>query len=211
VEGAGNLVTTIHHLEEPLKPQCFDHLHELSETEWDVISVLRWRETEPHIPDDVRVSLAQRGLILGDSLTPEGRLAADWIDEFTTPWREGDGKIYKSCAVVASDGKGNDVLLHACGPAIDWHVDEIGNSCDDLCLTTPEPGVWIWVGSMGAVRVSSIDYGEDWDFEATGEWRAPTTEEWEFIKAGECPWDKETLPKWAPPHSGEFAFGSSDA
>jgi hypothetical protein len=189
-------VTQIRHLEEPPKPKCFDRLHELSEAEWDVLSVLRWREDAPSIPDDVRVSLTQLDLIFGDSLTPEGRLAAEWVYEFADPWREDDGKSYKSCAVVASDGKGNDVLLHAFGPAIDWHVDEIGNSCDDLCLTVPEPGVWVWVGSMGAVRVSSIDYGEDWDFEATGEWRAPTAEEWEFIKAGECPWTKETLPRW---------------
>jgi hypothetical protein len=189
-------MTTIKYVEEPPKPKCFDRLHELSEAEWDVLSTLRWREDDPAIPNEVRVSLTQRDLILGDSLTPEGRLAAEWIHEFTNPWRDGEGKIYQSCAVVASDGKGNDVLLHACGPAIDWHLDEIGRSCSDLDLAAPGPGVWVWIGSMGSYRVSTIDYGDDWDFEATGEWREPTAEEWESIKDDECPWTKETLPRW---------------
>ena len=42
---------------------------------------------------------------------------------------------------------------------------------------------------MGAVRCDTDDYGEEWDHEANGDWRAPTEEEWALIKDGECPWD----------------------
>lgn len=192
-------MTSFNHLEEPPKPACFDHLAELSEAAWGALSILRWLEKPHLISDEVRNALTKFDLIDGNSLTPEGRLAAEWAHEFTELWSHGDGKIYMSCAVVASDGKGNDVLLYSCGPAIDWHVDQIGRSCSDLGLEAPSPGVWVWEGSMGTVRVASTDWGEDWDHEAVGDWREPTAEEWESIKEEECPWTRETLPRWSPP------------
>jgi hypothetical protein len=122
-----------------------------------------------------------------------------------SPWDyERDGKIWKSCAVVATDGKGNDVLLHAFGPAIDWHVDQYGYSCDAVCLTGHgEPGVWVFEGTVGSYCYDTMD-GREWDLEARGTWREPTSEEWDHIKEGECPWTRETLPRWstAPADTG---------
>ena len=110
------------------------------------------------------------------------------------PWTHEERHTILSCAVVASDGHGNCLLLSHLGPAIDWHVDQYGRDLGDLGLNDAPAGVWVWSGNMGAVRVSSIDY-EDWDLEVTGEWREPTPEEWEAIKADDCPWTPETLPR----------------
>jgi hypothetical protein len=109
------------------------------------------------------------------------------------PWD--DSRTIMSCAVVASDGRGNGVLLHHLGPAIDWAIDEIGRDLGDLGLSDSPAGVWVWTGTMGSVRVTSIDYGEDWDWEVTGDWREPTAEEWETIKDEDCPWTPEMLPR----------------
>ena len=106
-----------------------------------------------------------------------------------------DGRVYMSCAVIASDGQGHDVLLFALGPAIDWHVEQYGYACDELGLGSDESGIWVWEGTMGSVRCETLD-GTDWDFEVSGDLRTPTDEEWKHIRANECPWTKETLPRW---------------
>lgn len=181
----------------PEKPKCYDRLHELRDVEWDALHSLRLQEVPPPIPEEVMASLQRRDLVLDGELTHEGRLAAAFWEEFRLEqWDYSkDGRTWKSAAVVASDGNGNDVLLHAMGPAIDWHIDQFSTSCDELGLSCPEPGVWVWVGTMGSVRCETMD-GVDYDHEVTGDWRAPTDEEWEFIKGDECPWDKDTLPRW---------------
>lgn len=109
---------------------------------------------------------------------------------------EVDGKVYKSCAVLAFDDAGNGVLLHACGPAIDWHIEQYSSCCEELDLLHPdeEPGIWVWEGTMGSVLSRTFE-GDEWVFEARGEWRQPTDEEWEAIKANRCPWDKSNLPR----------------
>lgn len=106
-----------------------------------------------------------------------------------------DGRKYKSCAVVASDGNGRDVLLEACGPAIDWHIDQVGDSAEELGLAAPEAGLWVWEGNMGSVPIET-PMGTDWDHEVRGVWRPLTDEEWDSVQIGECPWTKETLPPW---------------
>lgn len=105
-----------------------------------------------------------------------------------------DGKTYQSCAVVASDGHGHDLVLFALGPAIDWHIEQYGWSCDDLGLGHDEAGIWVWEGSMGSVRHETLE-GTDYDHEVWGEYRRPTETEWRAIMDNECPWTKETLPR----------------
>ena len=191
-------------LEEPDKPECYDRLRELSPEAWSGLTRLQLVASEPVIPEPVKDQLETMGLMKDGRITPEGTLAYGCRMEFVgEQWDYSkDGKVWMSCAVIATDGDGNDVLLHAFGPAIDWHIDQFGDDPVDLGLDGyTEPGVWVWVGSMGAVRCYSLDYGEEWDHEVTGDWRAPTEEEWEMIKQDECPWDRENLPRWPSTNS----------
>lgn len=184
-------------IKEPDKPACYDRLGELTSEDWDAIVHLTAYERHPPVPTESRRRLNELGLMDGDELTDDGRKAYAWCLDFQQEWDyEKDGTIYKSCAVVATDGKGNDVLLHCYGPAFDWHVEQYGHTCDALCLDGyTEPGVWVFEGTLGSVRHETLD-GTEWDLESEGDWRAPTDEEWVLIKDGECPWDKETLPRW---------------
>lgn len=187
----------------PERPECYDRLSQLSPEAWGALRQLYYVDHEPTIIEPVVAELEAMGLMREGRITEEGRLAYGCQLDFPGEgWDYSkDGKTWMSCAVIATDGNGNDVLLHAFGPAIDWHIDQVGDDPVDLGLDGhPEAGVWVWEGSMGAVRCFSLDYGEDWDHEATGDFRAPTEEEWARIKEGECPWDRENLPKWPSAH-----------
>lgn len=183
---------------EPEKPKCYDQLRDLSSEDWQTLHMLQIHETEPTVSAPSVDRLREMGLLTSDlRLTDEGRLAFQYQHDFLCPWDYSkDGKVWKSCAVIASDGKGNDILLHAFGPAIDWHIDQYGTDLEELGLGADDPGIWVWEGSMGAVRCYTPDYGEEWDHEANGDLREPTEEEWEHIKQEECPWDKDNLPRW---------------
>lgn len=117
------------------------------------------------------------------------------VDEEEPFWSDQECRDYLSAAVIAVGPDGDSVLLHNFGPAIDWHTGEFSHSTEELGLDgMEEPGIWVWVGDMGSERHETID-GVDYDHVVIGEWREPTDEEWEAIRAGECPWTKETLPK----------------
>lgn len=179
------------------RPELPESLKELGQEHWEVLNTLYYKNRSYEPDEGLRADLERHGLLAGTQLTKLGEQAHDQLHTFLEEWDyTKDGAVWMSCAVVASDGKGNDVLLHAYGPAIDWHLEQIGNDCDDLGLCAPEPGIWVWTGTMGSVRIQSIDYGEDWDHEVTGDWREPTEAEWEHIKQEECPWDKDNLPRW---------------
>lgn len=180
------------------EPEDPAFLEELGQEHWTVLNEL-YHRTRPYEPEEkARADLERLGLLEGTRLTELGETAHSRMHRYLGPWNYSkDGKVWMSCAVVATDGNGNGVLLHAFGPAIDWHIDQVGTDLVDLGLDwCPSPGVWVWEGSMGAVRMQSAEYGEDWDFEVTGEWREPTLEEWDHIKENECPWDKDNLPRW---------------
>jgi hypothetical protein len=180
---------------EPM-PALPESLKELKQKHWEVLNTLYYK-SRPYVPDErLRADLERHGLLDGTRLTVLGEQAHDQLHTFLEWDYMKDGAVWMSCAVVASDGKNNDVLLQAYGPAIDWHLGELGDDCETLGLEAPEPGIWVWTGTMGSVRIQSIDYGEDWDHEVAGDWREPTEEEWEHIKADECPWTKENLPRW---------------
>ena len=178
-------------------PDLPSSLAELEQKHWGLLNTIYWKaQPLSALENEAVETLVKHGLLEDGKLTELGELAQR--HRYLGPWDYSkDGKVWKSCAVIATDGNGNDVLLHAFGPAIDWHIEQTGNDPADLgidCYT--EAGIWVWEGTMGAVRCDTIDYGEEWDHEATGDWRAPTAEEWGRIKDGECPWDKENLPKW---------------
>lgn len=170
----------------------------LSEDEWDALTRIRSREAVLVLDPGILSSLEEKGFIKGEQTTELGREAARcWFP--TGPWDYSeDGRVWMSCAVVASDGNYNDVLLHAFGPAIDWHIDQVGTDCEDLGLHADEAGVWVWEGSMGSRKVTCYEstFGYDYEYEVDGTWRQPTAEEWKAIKQEECPWDKDNLPKW---------------
>lgn len=183
---------------EPERPECYDELKDLTEADWQTLTALQVHETEPTVSASSADKLREMGLLTKElRLTEQGRLAYRFQHDFAVPWDyENDGSIWKSCAVVATDGKGNDVLLHAFGPAFDWHIEQYGHTCDAICLDGyTEPGVWVFEGSCGSVPHETMD-GTEYDLESHGEWREPTEEEWEMIRQDECPWDKETLPRW---------------
>lgn len=110
-----------------------------------------------------------------------------------------EGKVFKSCAVLALGIDGLTTVLSHFGPAIDWHAENYSANAEELGLEMNDekfdPGVYVWVGTMGSVRYETID-GTEWDHEVTGEFRAPTSEEWTAIQARECPWTKENCPRW---------------
>lgn len=190
---------TFEYVTQTPKPKCYDELSRLEDEDWASLMLLLAHETEPKLDEESKKRLRALDLLTEEGkLTEDGWLAIHYQQDFTAPWDyTKDGKVWKSCAVVAGDGNENDVLLHACGPAIDWHIEQYGADCKELGLGVPGPGVWVWEGSMGAVRIDSIEYGTDWDHEVNGDWRQPTQEEWDKIKENECPWTKENLPKWA--------------
>jgi hypothetical protein len=179
------------------EPELPVSLDELDQEHWEVLNTLYYRN-RPYEPEEsLRAALERKGLLEGTKLTELGEKAHDRMHRYLAPWDyTKDGKVWKSCAVIVSDGNYRDLLLHACGPSIDWHIEQYGWSCEELDMHAPEPGIWVWEGSMGCVRVTSPDYGEDWEFEVNGDFRRPTDEEWEKIQDQECPWDKGNLPKW---------------
>ena len=113
---------------------------------------------------------------------------------------ETEGRVFKSCAVVALDMEGHTSVLDHFGPAIDWHADQFSSSAEELGLEMDDeypPGVYVWEGSMGSVQVETRD-GMEWDHEVNGVFREPTQDEWLAIQKRECPWDKENCPRWEP-------------
>ena len=165
-------------------------------------------ESEPDIIAPVWEELRTLGLVEGQRLTDEGRRAYEHhIDFVGGRWSEEDFKVFKSCAVIATDGKGNDVLLHVCGPSFDWQINEEGHTCEALCLDGhTEPGVWVFEGTMVTVT-HETEYGPEYDVEPQGDWREPTEDEWEMIKQDECPWDREHLPRWPERKDETVSFG----
>jgi len=188
-------------IKEPDKPACYDRLGELGEAEWDAIVHLTAYDRHPPVSDAAKTKLNELGLMEGDEITADGRKAYAWCLEFRKTWDyEKDGRTWKSCAVVATDGKGHDVLLHAFGPAFDWHIEQYGFEAGSICLDGyTEPGIWVFEGTCGSVRHETMD-GTDYDLESDGVWREPTEDEWSLIQQGECPWDKDTLPRWPDRH-----------
>jgi hypothetical protein len=192
---------------EPEKPECYDRLRELTPEAWSGLTQLQLVASEPLIIEAAKDQLETMGLMKDGRITQEGRLAYSCHMEFVgEQWDyENDGKTWMSCAVIATDGNGHDVLLHAFGPAFDWHIEQYGHTCEAICLDGyTEPGVWVFVGSCGSVPYHTYD-GLEYDLESTGDFRAPTEEEWDLIKEDECPWDRENLPKW--PKARDIVIG----
>lgn len=167
----------------------------LSKDEWGALVELRFRKQHSL---DVLASLEEKGFLQNGEVTELGHEAL-YCDPSLGVWDYAeDGKIWMSCAMVVSDGVHNHALLHAYGPAIDFHIEQAGFDAKTLELYAPEAGVWVWEGAMGSKRIESYDstFGYEYEYEVSGTWRRPTAEEWASIQEGACPWDRETLPKW---------------
>ncbi|KKN80002.1 hypothetical protein LCGC14_0335100 [marine sediment metagenome] len=108
-------------------------------------------------------------------------------------WRGEDSDDWDlpSRAVVACDGNGTGAVLWTVGPHLAFEIQECGFvDLADLGLDGAPLGVSIWEGFYTIEGVRPND-PEDNDSASVpnGEFRAPTDQEWEAIKAGRRPWE----------------------
>lgn len=148
---------------------------------------------------DVGTLYGANGRALQQCAEKEAEKVAWSIFEVTSPageWTNEDGKELLSMALIAVGSQGEDyVILAYCGPAIDWHAGEYGvqDLLHDAAGRPEEPGLWVWVGTMGSVRHDTPD-GQEWDLVTeTVRWRRPTDREAFAGAAGERVWDRDTL------------------
>jgi hypothetical protein len=93
-------------------------------------------------------------------------------------------------AVVLCDGEGNGVVTWYVGGNLEVEIEGVGRQIADLGLDDAPEGVSIWEGRWCYQRTPESYVGaEEWDAWPEGSFRDPTDEEWESIRAKECPWD----------------------
>lgn len=111
-------------------------------------------------------------------------------------WSREEFKEYLSCAVLVVGRTGEVVVLDHFGPAIDWHVSHYSADAGELGLNHDnlDSGIYVWEGTMYSAKFPTPD-GMEWDHVVEGEIRLPNENEWAAIKAGRCPWNKDTCPR----------------
>lgn len=87
----------------------------------------------------------------------------------------------KNKAVIINHG-GDGMIVDFVGGHLSNEIEASSHFLGDLGLDDAPDGISIWEGWYWY-------FGDDGDSEARGEFRDPTDEEWEVIKAGGCPWD----------------------
>lgn len=98
--------------------------------------------------------------------------------------------VVPSKGLIACNGSGRGIVLAYVGTSITWHAEMYSTELDELGLDDAPQGLSIWEGEMGSVQVNTAD-GIDFDFEATGNFRPLTQEEWITLsKTGE-PWEQK--------------------
>lgn len=116
-------------------------------------------------------------------LEPE-HAGPSWGDVSKVAWED------NSFAVVACNGSGVGVVLWTGGPHVAFEISQGSAKLDDLGLDDAPAGISVWEGKY-LWHPGSYEYPQDGATEPNGRFRSPTLEEWEAIKAGECPWDDE--------------------
>lgn len=94
-------------------------------------------------------------------------------------------------AVIASDSRGNGVVLWYVGGHISNEIDDVGlRLTGDLGLDDAPEGICVWEGNF-KWSPGPWEYPDDGDFYPVGKFRQPTPEEWESIHKNECPWNPQ--------------------
>lgn len=95
----------------------------------------------------------------------------------------------KSLAVIASNEKGEGVVLWSVGGHIKMEMEECGlRYIQDLGISPPASGIYVWEGKY-IWSPGSYEHPEDGEMNPVGTFRLPTEEEWVNIKLNECPWN----------------------
>ena len=95
-----------------------------------------------------------------------------------------------SRAVVANNCGDGSVLWYV-GGHLDFEISEgVGNALGDLGLDDAPLGISIWVGKINFTEYRTHEGDYDCDAETVGEFRNPTPEEWDAIKARHNPWNE---------------------
>jgi len=95
-----------------------------------------------------------------------------------------------SLAVLAVGTVGEGCVLHTVGAHVACDIDQISSRLDELNFDPPPPegvGIVVW---EGVTKGGGKDHynGDYYDTYLRGTYREPTSQEWEAIKKGECPW-----------------------
>lgn len=112
----------------------------------------------------------------------------DLFKDKSPPWG-GYNFSKKSLVAIACGANDNGAVLWAVGGHIRMELEEAGlTSLEDLGITPPSAGVWVWEGRYAWVP-GGFECPEDGSMDPVGTHRAPTEEEWSCIRKGQCPWD----------------------
>lgn len=98
---------------------------------------------------------------------------------------EAEAQRNQGKGVITCDGNGNGVVLWPVG-VLRMETDGSGSTLVDLGLDDAPLGLSVWEGTYH-FEESITDPG-DGVLMPLGDFRLPTSEEWEAIKAGKCPW-----------------------
>lgn len=90
-------------------------------------------------------------------------------------------------AFIVSDGNGDGCVLWHQGSYLNTMTEDYGRHIGDLGLDDAPLGVSVFEGNV-------VLENEDWTY--VGDFRDPTSEEWECLKTRKSPWpEPESLPK----------------
>lgn len=97
-----------------------------------------------------------------------------------------------SRAVIACAGSWRAIVLWYVGPHVESFIEQIGGrDVEELGFANEPPiGISVWEGTITGGRYNSHTGDYD-DAELTGTYRAPSVEEWRWIRQGQCPWDPD--------------------
>lgn len=91
------------------------------------------------------------------------------------------------CLIVYDGSHGHATFC--VGWDLQKEIDDCGShDVQDLGLTPPEPGIWIWDG-IYTCKLGSCWEDQVTDSEPEGHFRRPTVDEWRRLQDGEDPWD----------------------
>jgi hypothetical protein len=98
-----------------------------------------------------------------------------------------------SCALIASNGKGEGVILFTGGPHVRYELEE-GCCSAYLCdygLDDAPAGLSVWEGKyLLEGNISYNDADGDITTQPKGKFRPLTDLEWEHVKNNKSPWDE---------------------
>lgn len=93
------------------------------------------------------------------------------------------------CLIVCDDYGGRGIFC--VGYDLWKEICDVGSfDADDLGLTPPDDGVWVWEGIYER-KLSNCWDDAVMDSEPDGEFRRPSETEWSLIQSGSAPWGEQ--------------------